>query len=90
MATELSPSFRTLRKDFTIALLWEFRSHSEVSRGLHITADALILVSFSVLKKFMKCCGRLLKCVIYSDENKYKILKAVAGFFYGVLLGIGK
>jgi hypothetical protein len=61
-----------------------------VPQGLDIIADAVIFVSFSVLKKFMKCCCRVVGCVIYSDENEYKVLKAVARFFFGVLLGIGK
>jgi hypothetical protein len=28
--------------------------------------------------------------ILYSDQEDYKIIKAVAGFFYGTLLGIGK
>jgi hypothetical protein len=32
----------------------------------------------------------LLHPIIYSQQNEYKKIKAVAGFFYGTLLGIGK
>jgi DNA polymerase III delta subunit len=55
-----------------------------------LTLYQVFLFSFTVLKKFMKCFRGLLCCAIYSDENEYKLLKAAAGFFYGVLLGIGK
>jgi hypothetical protein len=45
---------------------------------------------FSVREKFMNCVCPLLYPIIYSERNEYKIIKAVAGFLYGTLLGIGK
>ncbi|XP_069686085.1 protein sneaky [Periplaneta americana] len=43
---------------------------------------------FQGCEKVTKYTCPILYCLIYSRENEYRILKAVAGFLYGCLLGI--
>ena len=38
----------------------------------------------------MNCICPILYPIIYSRQDEYKLIKAVAGFFYGTLLGLGK